>query len=623
MNVPVGCEMDSRFIAHMKKNLVLTDGAMGTLIYARGFFIDKCYDELNLINPDLIRDVHREYLDAGAVVLETNTFGANRLKLARHHLEERVGDINRRGVELAREAAAETEHVFIAGSMGPLGVRVEPWGELAMKDARGVFREQAEVLAEAGVDLFVIETFTDIREIEQAVTAVREVSGLPVIAHMAVGEDGKTLYGLDVEEVGEILSAMETDAVGLNCAIGPKPMLDFIERLAAVTDKPISVMPNAGMPQQVDGRTFYMTTPEYFGVYAKRFIEAGASIIGGCCGTTPDHIRKMSGALAQKQTRLKHKAGRVAVRNHPQPLPEPVAAENKSTLAARITSGKKVVLVEMVPPRGRILDAQLENARTLSSRGVDAVNIPDGPRASARMNPLALALKLQENGVETVLHYTCRDRNLLGMQSDLLGASALGIRNILAITGDPPMIGDYPDATAVFDVDSIGLVNVISTLNRGLDVGGRPIGAPTGYFVGVGVDPSSINPEKEQERFRWKVEAGAEFVITQPVFDVAALERFYERVSDCAIPFIAGIWPLASLRNAEFMRNEVPGVTVPDDVMARMSRFNKKEDQLKEGIDIAREMEQHVRSFTAGIQVSAPFGRFGVALDVARDLLIM
>ncbi|MBN2416780.1 bifunctional homocysteine S-methyltransferase/methylenetetrahydrofolate reductase [bacterium] len=613
--------MKSAFAAYLERHLVLADGAMGTLIYERGCFIDKCYDELNIINPDLIRRVHREYVEAGAAVLETNTFGANRLKLARHHLEDRVAEINRRGVELAKEAAGDGEQVFVAGSIGPLGVRIEPWGDLSLQEARDVFREQAEVLATAGADLFFIETFTDIREIEQAVNAVKDVSGLPVIAHMAVREDGKTLYGLDVEEVGERLSAMETDAVGLNCAIGPKPMLDFIERLAAVTNKPISVMPNAGMPQQIDGRTFYMTTPEYFGVYAKRFIEAGASIIGGCCGTTPDHIRKMAGALTQKQTRLKHRGGKVMVSAHTRPLPEPVPAAKKSALAAKIAAGKKVVLVEMVPPRGRVLEAQLEHARTLGSRGIDAINIPDGPRASARMNPLALALKLQENGVEPVLHYTCRDRNLLGMQSDLLGASALGVRNILAVTGDPPMIGDYPEATAVFDVDSIGLVNVISALNHGLDVGGRPIGAPTEYFIGVGVDPNSINPEKEYERFRWKVEAGAEFVITQPVFDAAALERFHDGAGDVAIPFIAGIWPLASLRNAEFMRNEVPGVTVPDAVMARMARFSRKEDQQKEGIEIAREMELRVRPFTAGIQVSAPFGRFTVAVDVARDLL--
>jgi len=608
-----------RFLDFIKENLVLGDGAMGTLIYARGFFIDKCYDELNLVNPDLIAGIHEEYVAAGAMVLETNTFGANSLKLARHHLENRMAEINREGVRLAREAAGDD--IYVAGSMGPLGIPIEPWGELAFSDARKIFKDQARVLAEAGVDLFILETFNDIREMELAIEAVKAVCSLPVIANMTIQADGKTLYGVDLKGVGRRLTESAAEIIGLNCSLGPKTMLDFTEQLATVTDKPISVMPNAGLPQQVDGRTIYMTTPEYFAIYAKRFIEAGAVFVGGCCGTTPEHISKMAGAFTQKQTRIKQYAAGMPTDKNKLDLPDPVPCAEKSHLAAKICQGKKVVLVEMVPPRGRALTSQLENAEKLMAAGVDAINIPDGPRASARMNPLALALVLEEAGMETVLHYTCRDRNLLGMQSDLLGASTLGIKNILAITGDPPMMGDYPKATAVFDIDSIGLTNVIDTLNRGLDIGKRPIGQPTSFYTGVGVDPNSINLKRELERFRWKVEAGAEFVITQPVFDVDALKRFYDEVAKYGVPFIAGIWPLASMRNAEFMRNEVPGVSVPDTIMERMARFSSKKDQREAGIEIAREMEVQVREFTAGIQVSAPFGRFSSALQVADGLL--
>ena len=381
-------------------------------------------------------------------------------------------------------------------------------------------------------------------------------------------------------------------------------------------------MPNAGRPQYTDGRMIYMSTPEYFSVYSKRFIDKGVRVLGGCCGTTPDHISKMANALAMKQTRIQHSIDIGVKTVTEEPLPDPVPAAEKSDLSKKLTSGKQVVLVEMVPPRSTDITKPLEGAQLLKESFVDAINIPDGPRATARMTGLALAVLLQNKvGIETVLHYTCRDRNLLGMQSDLLGATAMGIRNILAITGDPPMIGDYPQATAVFDIDAIGLVHLIDNLNHGIDVGEKRIGDPTSFFAGVGLDPNSVNPPNEIQRLRMKKEAGAEYIITQPVFDVASLEAFLEQVEIDDLFLIAGIWPLVSLRNAEFMKNEVPGVFVPDEVIQSIARFDTKEDQLKVGIEIAQSMVDRVLGFVHGIQVSAPFGRYGLAVKVAEAIL--
>ncbi len=602
----------------LKKRVVLFDGAMGTYIYQKGVFIDKCFDELNVSAPDLIRGIHREYVAAGCHVIETNTFGANRIKLGLHHLSEQVRAINLDGVRLAREAAQGK--AFVAGSMGQLGVEPEPWGKTAREDVQDAYREQAAALAEAGVDLFVLETFHGTGEIDQAVQAVRSISDLPVIAQVTVTEDGVTPFGQDVEEFTEQLAQTGADAVGINCTCGPKPMFDFLERMVKVTSLPLSVMPNAGRPQFVDGRTFYMSTPDYFCVYAKRFIEAGARIIGGCCGTTPAHIMKMAEALSQKETRVQRSV-LISAPLHPEVLlPPPVPRGKKSNIAAKLCAGEFVSMVEMVPPKGKDPSRQLEGAARLKESGVDAVNIPDGPRASARMNGLALALLLQERvGIEAVLHYTCRDRNLLGIQSDLLGDAALGIKNMLAITGDPPMMGDYPQATAVFDVDSIGLVRILHNLNRGLDVGCKPIGEPTAFLIGVGLDPAGINPDRERKRFRQKIESGAEFAVTQPVFDVDQLRSFLDSIRPCPIPVVAGVWPLLSLRNAEFMKNEVPGVSVPDWILEKMGKYASKEDQQKAGLDIARRMAARIRELVQGIQVSAPFGRVEAALDVFKS----
>jgi len=608
------------FEDYLKDNLVLLDGAMGSLIYEKGVFIDKCYDELNLSRPDLITSIHEEYVRAGARVIETNTYGANRFKLKSHNLYDRIEEINRKGVELARKAAGPK--VYVAGSMGPSGMEIEPWGETTLEEVFSGYAEQARLLHEAGADLFILETFQDIREMEQAIRAIKSVSDRPVVAMMTVGEDGKTRYGVDLEDVTAALTASQASVIGLNCTVGPKPMLDFVERMSRLTHKPLCIMPNAGRPQYTDGRMIYMSTPEYFSVYTKRFIEIGVRVLGGCCGTTPDHISKMANALAMKQTRIQHSINIGIKPVTEEPLPDPVPVAEKSKLSKKIISGKQVVLVEMVPPRNTDITKPLEGARLLLEHHVDAINIPDGPRASARMTGLALSVLLQNQvNIETVLHYTCRDRNLLGMQSDLLGATAMGIRNILAITGDPPMIGDYPQATAVFDIDAIGLVHLINNLNHGIDVGQKRIGDPTSFFTGVGVDPNSVNPENEIYRLRLKREAGAEYVITQPVFDVDSLERFLEKADLGDLSLITGIWPLVSLRNAEFMKNEVPGVYVPDEVISRIATFETKDDQLKAGIEIAREMVERVRGFVQGIQVSAPFGRYHLAVEVAASML--
>ena len=608
------------FEEYINENLVLMDGAMGSLIYEKGVFIDKCYDELNLSRPDLIRSIHEDYIRSGAKVIETNTYGANRYKLKSHNLLDQMEMINQKGVELAREAAGD--NAYVAGSMGPVGEEIEPWGEITLDQVYEAYKEQAGFLENSGVDLFILETIQDIREMEQAIKAIRSISSMPIVAMMTVGEDGKTRYGVDLQDITCQLLESDASVIGLNCTVGPKPMLDFLETMVPISNKPICIMPNAGRPQYTDGRMIYLSTPEYFSVYTKRFIDKGVRMMGGCCGTTPEHISKMANALAMKQTRIQHSINIGVKPVTEEPLPDPIPRSEKSRLSAKLTRGEQVVLVEMVPPRSTDITKPLEGARLLKENKVDAINIPDGPRASARMTGLALAVLLEQQvGIETVIHYTCRDRNLLGMQSDLLGATAMGIRNILAITGDPPMIGDYPQATAVFDIDAIGLVHLIDNLNNGIDVGEKRIGDPTAFFTGVGLDPNSINQENEVHRLHMKKEAGAEYIITQPVFDVESLEAFLEKVRLDDLYLIAGIWPLVSLRNAEFMKNEVPGVYVPDSVIEYIARYETREDQLKAGIEIARSMVDKVLSFAHGIQVSAPFGKYPLAVQVAERLL--
>jgi homocysteine S-methyltransferase len=602
------------------QQVVLFDGAMGTVLYGKGVFINQCYDELVLRAPELVREVHAAYVKAGAEVLETNSFGANRFKLAQYGLEAQVVPINRRAAELAREAAGE--HRLVAGAVGPLGVRLEPYGPTSREEARAAFREQIAALREGGADCVVLETFADLEELEQAILAAREVDpAMPVIAQATVGPDLRTAYGAAPEDIARALDRWGADVIGLNCSVGPQTILEAIERMAPVTRRKLSAQPNAGMPRDVGGRSMYMASPEYMATYARHLVQAGAKVVGGCCGTTPEHIRAMAEGIRPLAPRTRiavteEHAAVAGAASHPGVEPVPFAS--RSRLAAKIAAGTFVTSVEIVPPRG-VDTARLErDAALLRDAGVDAINVPDGPRAQSRMGAIATSLIIERHGIEPVTHYCCRDRNLLGMLSDLLGASALGLRNLLLITGDPPKMGPYPDATAVFDIDAIGLTNLVRRLNRGLDPGGNPIGEPTRFAIGVGVNPAAIDPAHELERFRWKVEAGAEYAITQPVFDPAQLERFLETLDGYRIPIIAGIWPLVSARNAEFLANEVPGVTVPEAVLQRMRRASErsKEHAVAEGVAIAREMLERVRGVVQGVQVSAPFGKVELALEV-------
>jgi methionine synthase / methylenetetrahydrofolate reductase(NADPH) len=594
----------------------VVDGAMGTMLYGRGVFLNVCYDELSLKQPDLVRDIHREYVRAGAELIETNTFGANPVKLATHGLAGDTERINSAAAGLAREAAGE--RAAVAGAIGPLGVRVEPFGELSLDEARAMYERQVRGLLAGGVDGFILETFSDVAELGAAVQAVKALSDLPIIAQMTVGTDGKTHYGTDPLVFGPELAAMGVDVIGVNCSVGPHGVLEAVEKLARVVSLPISAQPNAGLPREVGDRKIYMASPEYMASYARRLVEAGARFVGGCCGTTPDYIRAMVGFVQSVSPRHAFDMGTLPAPARAVAI-EPVPLAARSRLGAKLAEGRFVTTVEIVPPKGIDPGPMFEQVRQLKAAGVDAVNVPDGPRAQSRMGALLSALMIErEVGLEAVVHYACRDRNLLGMLSDLLGAAAAGIRNLLIITGDPPKMGPYPEATAVFDIDSIGLTNLVGRLNRGLDPGGNPIGPPTKFVIGVGANPAAPDFERELKRFAYKVEAGAEFAVTQPVFDLDQLDRFLARVEGFRIPIVAGIWPLVSLRNAEFLANEVPGVSVPEAVLDRMRAASAggKEEALAEGVRIAREMLVAVAERVQGAQVSAPMGRVPVALEV-------
>jgi methionine synthase / methylenetetrahydrofolate reductase(NADPH) len=589
------------------------DGAMGTMLYSRGVYINRCYDELNLLSPDLVLGIQREYVKAGADILESNTYGANRVKLAGYGLEDKIYDINYAGARIAREAA--NDRAFVAGAIGPLGIRIEPYGPTSSEEAQAIFLQQAEALLTGGVDLFVLETFSDVAEIHQAIAAIRSACDLPIVAQMTIQNDGSTSYGTSPEIFTKRLDEWGADVIGLNCSIGPHAMLEVIEKMRAVTKHKLSAQPNAGLPRQVDGRMFYMASPDYMAKYAKRLIQAGAKFIGGCCGTTPKHIKEIANAATA--LRPGRSAVRVFVPEEQPPNVEVTARDQKSRFSQKICAGQFVTSVEIVPPKGCDPARMLEGVRLLKEAGVDAVNVPDGPRAQSRMGVLAVSTLIEQQvGIETVVHYCCRDRNLLGMTSDLLGAAGLGLRNLLIITGDPPKMGPYPEATAVFDIDSIGLVNMVNRLNHGLDIGGNPIGTPTSFYVGVGVNPCAVDLEYELRRFEYKVEAGAEFAITQPTFDTGQLRSFLKRIEHCRIPVIAGVWPLVSYRNAEFLANEVPGVVVPESVLNRMQRITDKDAAREEGLAIARETLLEVADVVQGVQVSAPFGRVQYALDV-------
>src|SRR6202049_4435269 len=612
--------MAADLLARIKQSPVLCDGAMGTLLYAKGIFINRSYDELNLSQPELIRSVHHDYLQAGAEIIETNTFGGNSFRLARHSLADKARDINLAGARLAHEAAKSFD-VWVAGSVGPLGTRIEPLGKTSFEEAREAFRQQIAALVEGGVDLLILETFGYLEEIHQAMLAAHDVNvKLPLVAQVTIDEDGNCLDGSDPATFVPKLMEWGADVIGCNCSVGPVAMLDVIERVRTLTSLPLSAQPNAGIPRSVDGRNIYLCSPEYMASYARKFVAAGVRLVGGCCGTTPEHIRVMKSALRVGEARGKI-AARPATGSQSVPLAVPaVPLQDRSLLGSKLARGEFGTMVEIVPPKGIDIRKEVEGARFLKSVGVDAVNIPDSPRASARMSNQALSLLIQrEVGIDPILHYTCRDRNVLCIQSDLLGASAVGIRNLICITGDPPKMGNYPDATAVFDVDAIGLVNIVHNLNRGLDLGGNPIGAGTGFVIGVGANPGLAEVGEESRRFAHKVEAGAEYAVTQPVFDLRLLENFLRRIEHCRIPVVAGIWPLVSVRNAEFMKNELR-VSVPDSILERMARAQTPELARAEGVAIAREMLIAAREMAQGAQISAPMGRYNLAVDVLEAL---
>lgn len=605
------------FAERLAEGLIVADGAMGTMLYARGVFINRCFDELNLSSPDLVRAVHDEYLEAGAELLETNTFGAHRLKLGPHGLDGQVVKINREGARLARQAAQG--RAYVAGSIGPLGKPLKPYGSLGHDEARAAYEEQVQGLVEGGVDLFLIETMPSLDMARVALEAVRRRSQLPVGVSLTFNEEGTTFYGERPEDVVAELEQLGVAVVGANCSQGPQPMLETVQRMAAAARSArIAAMPNAGSPARVDGRYVYLCTPEYMASYARRYLAAGVTVVGGCCGTTPAHIRSLvrSVRMVQPAREVVEVVAPTRAREAQQPVPR----EERSPLARKL--GRSfVVSVELDPPRGADPGRLLDRAQYCRENEIDAINVADGPRASARMSAQSLCVLMQQKvGIDTILHYTCRDRNLLGIQSDLLGAYALGVRNVLAITGDPPKLGDYPDATAVYDVDSIGLIRIMSHLNHGCDLAGNPIGPALGLHIGCGADPSKPDMEKEVRRLEEKVKAGAEYIMTQPVYDPRTVEAFLAMIRHLKTPVLIGILPLYSHKNAEFLHNEVPGMRIPDEIRERMRQAGSGEQAQGAGVRIAQDALLAAREQAQGAYIMPPFNKVDLAVRVVEAL---
>lgn len=611
--------MREPFLERLENRILVCDGAMGTMLYAKGFSLSGCFDELNWTAPQRVKEVHLGYAKAGAEVLETNTFGASRIRLERWNLGDRARELNLAGARLAREVAGDD--LYVAGAVGPLGVRLEPLGPTSLGEAREFFREQITALAEGGVDLIIIETMTEVNEARQALEAAREVGNLPVVVQMTIQEDGSTPTGTIPEDFTALLDGWGADVIGLNCSVGPAAILEALERMARVTTRKLSAQPNAGMPRTVEGRAIYLCSPEYMADYARRFIQAGARLVGGCCGTTPEHIKAIRAAVRSLRPGPARASVEVSI-PRVRPL-EPPPVDQRSRLAEKLTRGEFPVLVEVIPPKGWDSVKEIEGARYLQAQGVDIVNIPDGSGATARMSALTLASLLEQRvGIEVLLHYSARDRNVLTIQADLLGAYALGLKNILALTRDRVQYSTLTE-TSFFDVDSIGLVNILNNLNRGLDVGGNPLGTQTSFLIGVGLNPTAVNPDEEIHRFELKVEAGADFAVTQPVFDTEQFRDFLRHIATITrnrFPIVAGLWPLTSFRNAEFLNNEVPGVSVPPAVMERMRRADTGDRARSEGVKIAQETLLEIREFVQGAQITAPFGRYAMAIEVVQVL---
>ena len=587
------------FLDALDHRVLVCDGAMGTMLYAKGIFLNRCFDELNLSTPDLVAEVHREYVRAGADILETNTFGANRFKLASFGLADKTRAINTQGARIARHAARDA--AWVAGSIGPLGMRIEPWGRTSIAEAEDAFREQAVALADGGVDLFMLETFRDLAELTAAIRALRSVSPLPIVAQMTTEVDGASLDGTPTEQFTPELEKAGADVIGVNCSVGPAAMLETIESMARVSNARLIAQPNAGRPRDVEGRNLYLCSPDYMATYARRFIAAGARIVGGCCGTTPEHTRQIAVAVKSMRPAATRPAHRVVPGAEPAAAPA-VERARKSGLARALAAGEFAIVVDVSAPRGLDLAAAVSQARRLTALGATAVSVPDYPKSGARASAMALAVLVEQQGhVEPLLHYSCRDRNLIGMQSDLVGAHAMGIRNVLLTTGHPASRASYADATSVFDVDAIGLVNMVSRLNQGLDIGGQPIGAPTAFHAGVAFNPFAPNADEEWRRLMYKLEAGAEFVVTPPIFDVDALAPVLEQLKPTGLPVIAGLAALEGLRHAEFLASEVVGVRMPD---ALLDRLRGAADEHAEALAVSIEIANRLRPLVQGLQIT-------------------
>ena len=608
--------MKTPFLSRIKTTPLIFDGAMGTVIYEKGVFLNTCYDELNLTNPDLIKSIHQDYVTAGADVILTNTFGANKIKLEKYGLANKVREINIAGAKLAKSIS---EEVYVLGSIGSnlsSGEILTPENIEQVKDS---YREQISALVEAKIDGIIFETFFDIEELLLASSIAKEFE-IPVVASMTLTKEMETPKGLSiVTALKKLDKSQSVDILGLNCSIGPHAMLSAVEKVIGSISKPLVVQPNAGHPQKRDGRMIYLSTPEYFTSYCKNYINLGVMGVGGCCGTNPEHIKEMARTIKALTGVKKHvEISKIEVQNTNITVTPTI---EKSNFAKKLFSKtEKAISIEITPPRSVDLTPMLEKVQKCKDVGVDAINIPDGPRASARISPMVAGVMIEQKiGIEVILHYCCRDRNLIGMQSDILGGYAAGIKNYLVITGDPPKLGNYPQATAVFDVDAVGLTKVIHNLNHGEDIAGNEINPPTSILIGVGANPCAVNLKKEIKHFYNKIDAGAEYVMTQPVFDADTLLRFIDITSKYKqIPVVAGIWPVVSLKNALFLKNEVPGVEIPDRIIERMEKAKTKEDALKTGVEIAHEIKQKIDSSVQGYQISAPFGKVDLAINIIK-----
>lgn len=605
--------MKQNIIERINERPLIFDGAMGTTIYSKGIFINTCFDELNITNPELIKEIHSEYIDAGSEVILTNTFGANKIKLRKYGLDSKVKEINEAGVKIAQSVAGKNIYV-----LGSIGSRINIGSVLTSENKDEIiesYEEQIKALKESGVDGVMFETYFDINELLLAAEIAKKYN-LPVIASLTLKKEMETPTGLDIKIAMKKLDESEyIDVLGLNCSVGPHAMLSAVQKVINVINKPLVIQPNASALKKVDGRTIYMNTPEYFTSYAKKYIELGVKGVGGCCGTDKSHIEDMAKAV-KAITSVKKNIELIPFQKSEELNIKVTPTKEKSNFAKKIFSKEKATTVEITPPRSINLEDVIKKVNKCKEAGIDAINLPDGPRASSRISPLVTALMIEkQTGMETILHYCCRDRNLIGMQSDLLGGYAGGLKNYLIVTGDPPKLGNYPDATAVFDVDSVGLTGVVNNLNHGVDIAGNIINPPTSILIGVGANPCALDIQKELKHLHNKISAGAEFVITQPVFDYDSLLKFIDN-ADVKIPFVAGIWPLVSLKNALFLKTEVPGVVVPDSVIDRMAEAKTKEDGIKIGLEIAIEMRDKIAPYVQGYQVSAPFGKVELAIDV-------